>query len=166
MKPTATVIALVILAAGARAAHAQEPAAGAPPPATLSSFCKLDFPIGFTSTFTTAGIGLYPFSFGTFIRRASLMPYGSIGAAASVVQSGATGNPETSSKIIGAIVQPRIAVGAKYFPVRGLALTTEVDYSPWSVGILTLASPAGSTDSGARGGVGSVLDVSVGAEWL
>jgi hypothetical protein len=166
MKTTHTVIALIILAAGARTAYAQELAATAPPPATLSSLFKLDFPIGFTSTFTTAGIGLYPINFGTFIRRASLMPYGSIGAAASVVRSDAAGTPETSSRIIGAIVQPRIALGAKYFPVRGLALTTEVAYSPWAVGIITLASPVGSTDGGARGGVGSVLDVSVGAEWL
>jgi hypothetical protein len=127
-------------------------------------FFKLDVPLSFAPQFTTFGLGLYPINFGVFVESASLFPYLSLGGAANVVDSRNTGDPATSNKLIGAIVQARGALGLKYFPRQGLALSAEVGYSPWAAGIL-LITPADSSTQ-VHGGTGSVFDFSFGAEWL
>jgi hypothetical protein len=133
-------------------------------------FFKMDFPLSFAAEFTTVGLGLYPVNIGVFIDRLALMPYLSLGGTASVVRSNTTADPGTSNKIIGALVQARAAVGAKYFPVRGLALSVEAGYSRWAAGIMLMppgAAPGTADDqTHMQGGVGSVVDLSFGAEWL
>ncbi|MES1166272.1 MAG: hypothetical protein ABUR63_10965 [Verrucomicrobiota bacterium] len=131
-------------------------------------FFKIDLPVSFASGFTTLGLGLYPINYGVFIPRAALMPYASVGGAVRAVRSGATADPGTSEKFIGAIAQSRLAIGAKYFPTRALAVSAELGYSPWAAGFITTKGSPGSasTDSSARGGVGTMFDLSVGAEWL
>src|SRR5450432_897173 len=127
-------------------------------------FFKMDVPLSFAPQFTTFGLGLYPINFGVFIESASLFPYLSLGGAANLVDSRDTGDPSTSNKLIGAIVQARGARGLKYFPARGLALSGELGYSPWAAGIL-LVTPANSSTQ-VHGGIGSVFDFSLGIEWL
>ncbi len=127
-------------------------------------FFKMDVPLSFAPQFTTFGLGLYPINFGVFIENASLFPYLSLGGAANLVDSRDTGDPSTSNKLIGAIVQARGALGLKYFPARGLALSGELGYSPWAAGIL-LVTPANSSTQ-VHGGTGSVFDFSLGIEWL
>ena len=127
-------------------------------------FFKMDVPLSFAPQFTTFGLGLYPINIGTFIESASLFPYLSLGGAANLVDSRDTGDPSTSNKLIGAIVQARGALGLKYFPAQGLALSGEIGYSPWAAGIL-LVTPAGSSTE-VHGGTGSVFDFSLGIEWL
>jgi len=127
-------------------------------------FFKMDVPLSFAPQFTTLGLGLYPINFGVFIPSASLFPYLSLGGAANLVDSRNTGDPSTSNRLIGAIVQARGALGLKYFPAQGLALSGEIGYSPWAAGIL-LVNPAGSSTQ-VHGGVGSVFDFSFGIEWL
>ena len=134
-------------------------------------FFKLDLPFTFAPEFTTFGLGLYPVNVGVFIDRLSLFPYLSLGGAANAVKSRPTPDPGTSNKLIGAIVQARAAIGVKYFPVRGLALSAEAGYSPWTAGIM-LTPPSAAPGTGnsdqtrMQGGTGSILDFSVGAEWL
>jgi hypothetical protein len=128
-------------------------------------FFKLDLPVRFASNLTMIGLGLYPLNFGYFVARARFMPYASLGGVASVVRSGDTGNADTAHKIVGAVVQTRIAAGAMYFPVRGLAFSAELGFSPWAAGIVTDMGPA--TGGGSvRGGEGTMFDVSLGAAWL
>src|SRR5450432_3288322 len=120
-------------------------------------FFKLDVPLSFAPQFTTFGLGLYPVNVGIFIESASLFPYLSLGGAGNLVQSRDTGDPSTSNKLIGAIVQARGAIGVKYFPAQGLALSGEIGYSPWAAGIL-LITPADDNSAQVHGGVGSVFD--------
>jgi hypothetical protein len=127
-------------------------------------FFKLDLPLSFAPQLTTFGLGLYPINFGVFIPSASLFPYLSLGGAANLVDSRDTGDPSTSNKLVGAFVQARGALGLKYFPAQGLALSGEIGYSPWAAGIL-LVTPANSSTQ-VHGGTGSVFDFSLGLEWL
>jgi hypothetical protein len=134
-------------------------------------FFKLDLPFSFAPEFTTFGLGLYPINVGILIDRASLFPYVSLGGAVSAVKSRTTADPGTSNKLIGAIVQARAAVGVKYFPIRGLALSAEVGYSPWTAGLMVMPPTAAPGTSGndqtrMQGGTGSILDFALGAEWL
>jgi hypothetical protein len=127
-------------------------------------FFKLDVPLSFASQFTSFGLGLYPINFGLFVESASLFPYLSAGGAANLVESRDTGDPSTSNKLMGAVVQARGALGLKYFPEQGLSLSGEIGYSPWAAGIL-LVTPANSSTQ-VHGGFGSVFDFSLGIEWL
>jgi hypothetical protein len=127
-------------------------------------FFKLDVPLSFASQFTSFGLGLYPINFGVFVESVSLFPYVSLGTAANLVESRDTGDPATSNKLMGAMVQARGALGLKYFPAQGLAVSAEIGYSPWAAGIL-LVTPANSSTQ-VHGGFGSVFDFSLGLEWL
>jgi hypothetical protein len=127
-------------------------------------FFKLDLPLSFASQFTSFGLGLYPINFGVFVPSLSLFPYVSLGGAANLVESRDTGDPSTSNKLMGAMVQARGALGLKYFPAQGIALSGEIGYSPWAAGIL-LVTPANSSTE-VHGGFGSVFDFSLGVEWL
>ncbi len=131
-------------------------------------FFKLDLPISFGSSFSMVGLGLYPFNLGIYFDRLAIFPYLSFGAVANVVTSHETADPGTSNKLIGAIVQARLAAGVKFFPLRGLALSGELGYSPWTAGALALPpdSSSGSDATRFEGGFGSVLDFSFGIEWL
>ena len=129
-------------------------------------FFKLDVPITFASQFLAYGLGIYPINFGMYLPREALFPYGSFGFATSIVQSRGTADPLTSNKIIGAVAQVRAAVGLKYFPMRALALSGEVGYSPWAAGVMLLPPGAGSNTTRTQGGFGSVWDFSLGVEWL
>jgi hypothetical protein len=127
-------------------------------------FFKLDVPLSFAPQFTTLGLGLYPINFGVFVESVSLFPYVSLGGAANLVESRDTGDPSTSNKLMGAMIQARGAIGLKYFPAQGLAVSGEIGYSPWAAGIL-LVTPANSSTQ-VHGGTGSVFDFSLGVEWL
>jgi len=131
-------------------------------------FFKLDLPLSFGSSFTMLGLGLYPLNFGIYFDRLAMFPYLSFGGVASIVRSHATPDPGTSEKLIGGVVQARAAVGLKFFPLHGLALSGELGYSPWTAGALALPPDGGSGSDATRfeGGFGSVLDFSFGAEWL
>jgi hypothetical protein len=129
-------------------------------------YFKLDFPLSFASEYMTYGIGLYPINFGVYLPGVALFPYGSVGFASSIVQSHSTPDPGTSNKIIGAVVQARVAGGLKYFPIHNLAVSFELGYSPWAAGVMLLPPVAGSTSTRTEGGFGSVWDLSLGVEWL
>jgi hypothetical protein len=129
-------------------------------------FFKLDVPISFASRFMTYGVGLYPLNFGIYIPQAALFPYGTAGVLTSVVQSRTTWDPATSNKIIGALVQARVAAGLKYFPMHGLAISGEVGWSPWAGGVLFLPPFDDHDATHTEGGFGSAWDVSLGLEWL
>jgi hypothetical protein len=129
-------------------------------------FFKLDVPISFAPRFLTYGVGLYPLNFGIYIPHAALFPYGSAGVLTSIVQSRSTWDPATSDKIIGALVQARLAVGLKFFPVHDGAVSFEVGYSPWAGGALFLPPFDDHDATHTEGGFGSAWDLSLGVEWL
>jgi hypothetical protein len=131
-------------------------------------FFKLDLPISFGSSFSMVGLGLYPINYGIWFDRFAIFPYLSLGAVANVVTSHETSDPGTSNKLIGGIAQARVALGLKYFPLHGLALSGEFGYSPWTAGAVALPanSASGSDATRFEGGFGSVLDFSFGVEWL
>jgi hypothetical protein len=131
-------------------------------------FFKLDLPISFGSSFSMVGLGFYPINIGVYFDHLAMFPYLSFGTVANVVTSHETSDPGTSNKLIGAIVQARGAVGVKFFPLHGLALSGEFGYSPWTAGAVALPpeSNSGSDATRFEGGFGSVLDFSFGVEWL
>ena len=129
-------------------------------------FFKLDAPISFAPRFVTYGVGLYPLNFGIYLPQVALFPYGTAGVLTSVVQSRGTWDPATSDKIIGALVQARVAAGLKYFPVHNLAMSFEVGYSPWAGGVLFLPPFDNHDATHTEGGFGSAWDLSLGVEWL
>ena len=131
-------------------------------------FFKLDLPISFGSSFSMVGLGLYPINFGIYFDHLAMFPYLSLGTVANVVTSHATDDPGTSNKLIGGIIQARLAAGLKFFPLHGLALSGELGYSPWTAGAVALPPEASSGSDATRfeGGFGSVLDFSFGVEWL
>lgn len=129
-------------------------------------FFKLDVPISFAPRFLTYGVGLYPLNFGVYIPQVALFPYGTAGVLTSIVQSRGTFDPATSDKIIGALVQARVAAGLKYFPMHAMAVSFEVGYSPWAGGVLFLPPFDDHDATHTEGGFGSAWDLSVGVEWL
>ncbi len=129
-------------------------------------FFKLDVPISFAPRFVTYGVGLYPLNFGVYIPHVALFPYGTAGVLTSVVQSRGTWDPATSDKVIGALVQARVAAGLKYFPAHGVALSFEAGYSPWAGGVLFLPPFDDHDATHTEGGFGSAWDLSLGVEWL
>jgi hypothetical protein len=129
-------------------------------------FFKLDVPISFAPRFLTYGVGLYPLNIGIYIAHAALFPYGSAGVLTSIVQSRSTWDPATSDKIIGALVQARVAAGVKFFPVHDGAISLEVGYSPWAGGVLFLPPFDDHDATHTEGGFGSAWDLSLGVEWL
>ena len=131
-------------------------------------FFKLDLPISFGSSFSMIGLGLYPINYGIYVERLAIFPYLSAGIVGSEMTSHETSDPGTSHKLIGGVVQARLAAGMKFFPFRGLALSGEFGYSPWTAGAVALPPDSGSGSNATHfeGGFGSVLDFSFGAEWL
>ena len=131
-------------------------------------FFKLDLPISFGSSFSMVGLGLYPINIGIYFDHLAMFPYLSLGTVANVVTSHETNDPGTSNKLIGGIIQARLAAGLKFFPLHGLALSGEIGYSPWTAGAVALPPEASSGSDATRfeGGFGSVLDFSFGVEWL
>jgi hypothetical protein len=133
-------------------------------------FCKLDFPVGLSAGFNTYGVGVYPLNLGVYFERAAMLPYVSMGGTVSVVRPGDAGDRGSSSKVVGATAQARAALGLKHFTRRGWAISTEIGYSPWAAGLVTLRSDVNSASApgGAamRGGFGSAVDASFGVDWL
>ena len=131
-------------------------------------FFKMDLPISFGSSFTMVGLGVYPINFGIWFDHLAMFPYLSFGAVANFVTSHTTSDPGTSNKLIGGIAQARAAMGLKFFPLHGLALSGEFGYSPWTAGAIALPPDGGSGSDATHfeGGFGSVLDFSFGVEWL
>jgi hypothetical protein len=129
-------------------------------------FFKIDVPLSFAPRFLTYGVGLYPLNFGIYIPQVALFPYGTAGVLTSIVQSRGTFDPATSDKIIGALVQARVAAGLKFFPVHGGAISLEVGYSPWAGGVLFLPPFDDHDATHTEGGFGSAWDLSLGVEWL
>lgn len=129
-------------------------------------FFKVDAPFTFAAEYTTYGLGLYPVNYGRYLDRYALFPYGSLGAVGNIIESRETNDPGTSNKTIGALLQGRLALGMKYFPLRSFALSFEAGYSPFAAGIMLLPPASGKDQTRPQGGYGSVLDFSLGAEWL
>jgi hypothetical protein len=142
-------------------------------------FARVDVPFGFGDELTSLGVNFYPLAYGYFIERLGLFPYLVAGGGAHYLSAGtvtARGAKVDVSQS-GAILQGRVALGAKLRTLGRLNGVVEVGYSPWmAAGIvdtvkldalrdantaLTVPEPA----EAVRAGVGSAFDFSVGVEW-
>lgn len=106
--------------------------------------------------FGAAGVGLYPFKLSVDAHALSLASHVALGGSANVLRT-RTGTNLDASKVVGAVVEARLAVGATLQPARNLALTAEVGYAPWSVDLI-VRPDAPSTR-------GSVIDLAFAVEW-
>jgi hypothetical protein len=143
-------------------------------------FFKFDVPIGLGGNITTLGLGIYPINYGYYIENIRLMPYLSLGATFNyAMSSGYTppgGGATTAMNGVGALISGRLALGAKYQIMNGLAAGLELGWSPFAAGGVVdatrLAAIGGSTTlppapgSIARGGLGSILDGAISIDWL
>jgi hypothetical protein len=151
-------------------------------------FYKFEFPMGFSATLNTYGIGMYPLNYGYYFEEIDLFPYASIGAVLSYASSKKF-EPNSGGSIDvnahGALIQGgRIAIGAKYRPIPHLSLGIELGITPYALGgvvdsenLKRIEDLAGQTPnpntppppnpgSAFRAGTGLVFDISGGAEWL
>ena len=141
-------------------------------------FTKLEVPIGVSDDLKTYGFGFYPLNLGLYLPGVHLFPYGSLGGVATwatsqqVTLSDGSVIPTDSS---GVMLQGRVAVGAKLWILPGLALNGEVGYSPLAVGgVIRSGNPPTPAPgelpehpaASVRGGVGSMINFAVGADWL
>jgi hypothetical protein len=137
-------------------------------------FVKFDFPIMFTPTVSSYGLGLYPLNYGHLFQRTGIFPFISAGFAGSAVTTAGQG-------ISGASAEARIAAGVKVRYFRRLALSGEIGYAPFMAGVVVdkqrmqdleqsaidgqnVEPPPG--ERPARGGLGHGIDFLVGLEWL
>ncbi len=143
-------------------------------------FFRLDLPIGFGDDITTLGLGLYPLAYGHFIESLGLFPYAVLGGAAHYATSGRVTSHGAKFDVSqsGAVLQGRLAVGAKLRIFEKLNGVGELGFSPWTVAGLVdtdkldaiknadTSSSIQDPASAVRAGAGSSFDFSVGIEWL
>ena len=196
VSPVSLTLTLTLTLAGASAflaagsVSAAEPATSEPAPARMTVQAassdvdsgysvRVDFPTGLSQAFTTMGIGLYPINSAHSFRGSCLFPFVSLGGTTSVLLAAATDDLSGAPKIAGGLAQGRVVLGVKYRPARTWVISAELGYSPWAVGFTgsdsslrryRAASDATSklpaVEVSTRGGVGTVIDLSVGVEWL
>lgn len=106
-------------------------------------------------TFGAAGVGLYPFTLSVDAHTLPLASHLALGGSANVLRTRA--REDETSKVIGAVVAARLALGATLQAARNFALTAEVGYAPWSVDLIV--RPAAPSIAA------SVVDLTFGVEW-
>jgi hypothetical protein len=64
------------------------------------------------------------------------------------------------------LLETRLALGLKVFPVRGLALSADISRIPWAIGALRGSGPDWWRRADARGGIGTGWQFGLGVCWL
>ncbi len=140
-------------------------------------FTKLEVPIRFSSDLFTIGLGFYPLNYGYLFETTGLFPYFSAGIVGSYAVSKRFTGPDgqsTSADAKGAVIEPRLSAGLKLFLVDHFPISVELGFSPYALGaVIDTSRPAPTGTSWpdnpalyARGGRGTVLDLTAGIEWL
>jgi hypothetical protein len=108
-------------------------------------------------TFNAAGVGLYPFKLEFEAHGLSVTSHVAAGANANLVRARTGADLDPTLKVVGAVAQARLAVGAKLQITRSFAASAEVGYAPWAVDLVVRSSaPSPSA---------SVVDLSFGIDW-
>ena len=144
-------------------------------------FFKLDVPFMRWDGGYTMGVGIYPLNYGHTVARGKLMPYASAGGAASVATMKPSPNDRVQVPLRAVMLQARAAAGLKWRAVPGVAISLEAGFSPYAFGGVVddqrrraaeSALDAGEFPDLTRGnrpvsaGVGRVMDLALGVEWL
>ncbi len=144
-------------------------------------FFKVDVPIMRWDNGTMVGLGLYPLNYGRTLAGGRIMPYVSAGGAASIATMSASPEDRVQVPLRAIMLQARTAAGLKWRAVPGVAISLEAGFSPYALGGVVddqrrraaeAAVDAGEFPDLSRGnrplnaGVGRVMDVALGFEWL
>lgn len=132
-------------------------------------FTRLDVPAAIGQHTYRAGIGFYPIGLAYLFPDAGVMPYLGAGALGGMLYTRIDYSNQSGSverRRFGVYSQVRTMLGIKVFPIRQLALSFEIGYSPYLVGYL----PQDSTTAPKKtypgeAGVGMTWDTNIGVEW-
>lgn len=144
-------------------------------------FFKADVPLMRWDDGYTFGLGIYPLNYGHYLPRSRLFPYASAGGALSIATLNASPEDRVQLPLRAMMLQLRMAAGMKWRAVPGVAVSLEAGFSPYAAGGVVddrrrreaeAAMDAGRFPDLSRGnrpvnaGVGQVMDLAVGVEWL
>lgn len=122
-------------------------------------YFKVEAPLRQSTTLRAYGVGLYPLNYGFLIPSLRIMPTVSTGVVLSYLA-------DRRTDAIGPLVETRVAVGIKFFPTRGLALSLDVARTPWALGAVRGRGPDWWQRPDARGGIGDGWGLGLGVSWL
>lgn len=122
-------------------------------------YFRMEAPLRQSATLRTYGVGFYPLNYGYYVPRWRIMPSASAGAVFSYLT-------DRRTDAVGPLVETRVSVGVKFFPVRGLALSMDVARTPWAIGALHGSGPEWWRRADARGGIGTGWALGLGVFWL
>jgi hypothetical protein len=132
-------------------------------------FTRLDAPVAIGQHTCRAGIGFYPIGLAYLFPDARVMPYlgaGVLGGMLYTLIESSSQSGSTQHRRFGFYGQVRTMLGIKVFPVRRLALSFEIGYSPYLVGRLPQASTASPKKTYPdETAVGMTWDTNIGVEW-
>ena len=144
-------------------------------------FFKLDVPLMRWDDGYTVGLGVYPLNYGHTVANGRLMPYASAGGAASVATLKPAADDRVQLPLRALMLQARAAAGLKWRAVPGVAVSLEAGFSPYAIGGVVddqrRRTAESDMDAGrspdlrpgnrpVSAGVGQVMDVALGVEWL
>lgn len=144
-------------------------------------FFKADVPLMRWDDGYTFGLGIYPLNYGHYLPRSRLFPYASAGGALSIATLDASPEDRVQLPLRAMMLQARVAAGMKWRAVPGMAVSVEAGFSPYAAGGVVddrrrreaeAAMDAGRFPDLSPGnrpvnaGVGQVMDLALGVEWL
>ena len=144
-------------------------------------FFKLDAPLMRWDGGYTVGLGVYPLNYGRYFPRSKLLPYGSAGGAVSAATMKPSSQDTVQVPLRALMVQGRMAAGLKWRAVPGVALSLEAGFSPYAAGGVVdnerRKAAEAAVDAGkapdltpgnrpVNAGIGQVMDLALGVEWL
>jgi hypothetical protein len=122
-------------------------------------YFKVEAPLRQSATMRSYGAGIYPLNYGLLVPALHVMPTASAGVVLSYLA-------DRRTDAVGPLFETRVAVGIKFFPTRGLALSLDIARTPWALGALRGRGPDWWQRPDARGGIGNGWDLGVGVSWL
>jgi len=132
-------------------------------------FTRLDVPAAIGQHTCRAGIGFYPIGLAYLFPDARVMPYVGAGVLGGMLYALIDSSSQSGSshrERFGIYGQVRTMLGIKVFPIRHLALSFEIGYSPYLVGYLPQdSSAAPKTIYPDEAAVGMTWDTNIGVEW-
>ena len=128
-------------------------------------FTRLDVPAAFGQRTCRAGIGFYPIGLAYLFPDARVMPYLGAGALGGMLYT-RIDSGSTDRQRFGIYGQVRTMLGIKVFPIRQLALSFEIGYSPYFIGYLPQSSTTAPKKTyPEEAAVGMTWDTNIGVEW-
>jgi hypothetical protein len=132
-------------------------------------FTRLDVPTAIGLHTCRAGIGFYPIGLAYLFPDTRVMPYlgaGVLGGMLYTLVESSSQSGSTQHRRFGSYAQVRTMLGFKVFPIRTLALSFEIGYSPYLIGHLQQDSTSNAKNTYLdETAVGTTWDTNIGVEW-